>query len=499
MLLPYRCSKSPCPKLLKQPDFFAMTPSTANSPTLYQWVQRLQKGELSAEELLLQVEQDRQQNDREVQAYLSADLEHARRQISRQGDKLSSSKLAGVPIAIKDNICSEGDICSCGSRYLQNFRAPYSATAITRLQQAGGIAYGRLNMDEFAMGGSCQNSALQVTRNPHNLLHVPGGSSGGSAAAVAAGSALASLGSDTGGSVRQPASYCGVVGLKPTYGAISRYGLVSFASSLDQIGTLTRDVSDAALLLDILVGKDPLDSTSVHVPQSSYMSALGNSVKGLRIGLPKEYFATGLDPRVAEVVKQAAAKLAAAGAELVEISLPHSEAAVATYYIIAPAEASSNLSRYDGVRYGERASSYNSVQDLYAQSREQGFGQEVKRRILLGTYVLSSGYYDAYYNTALKVRSLVRQDFKQAFEKVDVILSPVSPCLAPLIADAKADPLQSYLEDCYTVAANLAGLPAMSVPAGMVDGLPVGVQLIGSWLDEARMLGCAWQLEQSLK
>lgn len=476
-----------------------MTSSTANSPTLYQWVQSLQKGQISPVELLQEVESLRQQNDREVQAYLSADLEHAQTQITALNGKLGESKLAGVPIAIKDNICSEGDICSCASRYLQNFRAPYSATAVKRLQQAGAVAYGRLNMDEFAMGGTCQNSALQVTRNPHNLLHVPGGSSGGSAAAVAAGSALASLGSDTGGSVRQPASYCGVVGLKPTYGAISRYGLVSFASSLDAIGTLTRDVTDAALLLDILVGKDPLDSTSVHVPQSGYMNSLGKSLKGLRVGLPKEYFASGLDARVAEVVKQAAAKLQEAGAELVEISLPHSEAAVATYYIIAPAEASSNLARYDGVRYGERAASYNSVQDLYAQSREQGFGEEVKRRILLGTYVLSSGYYDAYYNTALKVRNLVRQDFKQAFDRVDVILSPVSPCLAPLISQAKADPLQSYLEDCYTVAANLAGLPAMSVPAGQVDGLPVGVQLIGSWLDEARMLSVAWQLEQSLK
>ncbi|HEY8960764.1 MAG TPA: Asp-tRNA(Asn)/Glu-tRNA(Gln) amidotransferase subunit GatA, partial [Luteolibacter sp.] len=405
--------------------------------------------------------------------------------------------LGGIPIAIKDNINVLGQPCTCGSRFLsENYTSPYDATVIRKLRAAGAIPFGRLNMDEFAMGSATENSALQTTRNPRDLTRIPGGSSGGSAASVASGTAFASLGSDTGGSIRQPASHCGVVGLKPSYGRVSRYGLVAFASSLDQIGPLTNTVEDAALVLQAIAGFDPLDSTSLDLPVPDYTAGLNDGVKGLKLGLPKEYFGDGIDPAVRAKVMAAVEKLAAQGAEIVEISLPHTEYAVATYYVIAPAEASSNLSRFDGIRYGHRAANPGDLLDLYRRSREEGFGPEVKRRIILGTYVLSSGYYDAYYTKAQKVRTLIRRDFEQAFEQVDAILSPVAPAPARKLGEFSDDPLHEYLSDIFTIAANLAGNCAISVPAGTVTSdtgseLPVGLQILGPHFGEAKLLRIA--------
>ncbi|MBX3743178.1 MAG: Asp-tRNA(Asn)/Glu-tRNA(Gln) amidotransferase subunit GatA [Akkermansiaceae bacterium] len=430
-------------------------------------------------------------------AYLSHDLESA---LAEAADADLSLPLGGVPIAIKDNMNVLGQPCTCASKFLENYRAPYNATVITKLRAAGAIPFGRTNMDEFAMGSATENSALGKTLNPAAPGRIPGGSSGGSAAAVADRTAVAALGSDTGGSIRQPASHCGVVGLKPSYGRVSRYGLVAFASSLDQIGTFTHSVEDAALVLQAIAGFDPADSTSLDEPVPDYSANLHAGVKGLKIGLPKEYFGEGIDPGVLKLIHAAADKLKAQGAELVEISLPHTEYAVATYYVIAPAEASSNLSRFDGIRYGHRAANPADIIDLYKKSREEGFGDEVKRRIILGTYVLSSGYYDAYYSRAQKVRTLIRRDFETAFETVDAILSPVAPAPARKLGAAGNDPLQDYLADIYTIAANLAGIPAISVPAGTVDydgdtKLPVGVQLLGPHLGEAKLLQIAKAVE----
>lgn len=430
-------------------------------------------------------------------AYLSHDLESA---LAEAAGADLSLPLGGVPIAIKDNMNVLGQPCTCGSRFLENYRAPYNATVINKLRAAGAIPFGRTNLDEFAMGSSTENSALGKTNNPAAPGRIPGGSSGGSAAAVADRTAIAALGSDTGGSIRQPASHCGVVGLKPSYGRVSRYGLVAFASSLDQIGTFTHTVEDAALMLQAIAGYDPKDSTSLDLPVPDYSATLHDGVKGLKIGLPKEYFGEGIDPGVRERIQQAAEKLKAQGAELVDISLPHTQHAVATYYVIAPAEASSNLSRFDGIRYGHRAANPSDILDLYKKSREEGFGPEVKRRIILGTYVLSSGYYDAYYGRAQKVRTLIRGDFDKAFESVDAILSPIAPAPARKIGSAGKDPLQDYLADIFTIAANLAGIPAISVPAGTVDfegdkNLPVGVQLLGPHFGEAKLLQIAKALE----
>jgi aspartyl-tRNA(Asn)/glutamyl-tRNA(Gln) amidotransferase subunit A len=432
--------------------------------------------------------------DAEVGAYLSYDVEAARTEAAAADLSLP---LGGIPIAIKDNINVLGQPCTCGSRFLsENYTSPYDATVIRKLRAAGAIPFGRLNMDEFAMGSATENSALQTTRNPRDLTRIPGGSSGGSAASVAAGTAFASLGSDTGGSIRQPASHCGVVGLKPSYGRVSRYGLVAFASSLDQIGPLTNTVEDAALVLQAIAGHDPLDSTSLDLPVPDYTAELNDGVKGLKLGLPKEYFGDGIDPAVRAKVMAAVEKLAAQGAEIVEISLPHTEYAVATYYVIAPAEASSNLSRFDGIRYGHRATNPGDLLDLYRRSREEGFGPEVKRRIILGTYVLSSGYYDAYYTKAQKVRTLIRRDFEQAFEQVDAILSPVAPAPARKLGEFSDDPLHEYLSDIFTIAANLAGNCAISVPAGTVTSdtggeLPVGLQILGPHFGEAKLLRIA--------
>ena len=430
-------------------------------------------------------------------AYLSHDLEAA---LAEAANADLSLPLGGVPIAIKDNMNVLGQPCTCGSKFLENYRAPYNATVITRLRAAGAIPFGRTNMDEFAMGSATENSALGRTLNPAAPGRIPGGSSGGSAAAVADRTAIAALGSDTGGSIRQPASHCGVVGLKPSYGRVSRFGLVAFASSLDQIGTFTHSVEDAALVLQAIAGFDPADSTSLDLPVPDYSANLHAGVKGLKIGLPKEYFGEGIDPGVLKLIHAAADKLRDQGAELVEISLPHTQYAVATYYVIAPAEASSNLSRFDGIRYGHRAANPADIIDLYKKSREEGFGDEVKRRIILGTYVLSSGYYDAYYSRAQKVRTLIRRDFENAFRTVDAILSPIAPAPARKLGAAGNDPLQDYLADIYTIAANLAGIPAISVPAGTVnyDGdtnLPVGVQLLGPHFGEAKLLQIAKAVE----
>jgi len=412
-----------------------------------------------------------------------------------------SLPLGGVPIAIKDVINVKGEQCTCGSKILKGYSAPYDATVITRLKAAGAIPFGRANMDEFAMGSSCENSAYQITHNPWDLSRIPGGSSGGSAAVVAAYEAFAALGSDTGGSIRQPAALCGCVGLKPSYGRVSRFGLVAFASSLDQIGPFTKTVRDSALLLNAISGRDPMDSTSLTEPVPDYTAQLGQNLKGVRLGMPKEYFIGGTNPQVDKAVRDAIKHYESLGAEIVEISLPHTEHAVGVYYIIATAEASANLARFDGVRYGHRTAEAANILEHYGRTREEGFGPEVKRRIILGTYVLSSGYYDAYYLRAQKVRTLIRQDFTQAFEKVDAIICPTSPEPAFKIGDRSDDPLRMYLADIFTIAVNLAGICGISIPCGFaqVEGkpLPVGLQLIGKPFHEAELLKIAHAYEQS--
>ena len=459
--------------------------------------QRLATQEISPADLVRAVATAIEARNPELGAYLSWDLDAALKEAESADINLP---LGGLPIAIKDNINIEGQPCTCGSRMLaENYTAPYSATAVQNLRAAGAIPFGRLNMDEFAMGSSTENSALGLTRNPAALDRIPGGSSGGSAASVAGGIALAALGSDTGGSIRQPAALCGCVGMKPTYGRVSRFGLVAFASSLDQIGPLTRTVADAALLTNHLCGFDPRDSTSLNESVPDFTAVLGRDIQGLRVGLPKEYFIDGLHPEVEAAVRRGSAKLEALGARIEEISLPHTEAGVATYYVLAPAEASANLARFDGVRYGHRSSSASDLMEHYLKSRSEGFGPEVKRRILLGTYVLSSGYYDAYYLQAQKARTLIRDDFTKAFEKVDVIVSPTSPTPAHKLGELKGDPLQAYLEDVFTIPANLAGLPALSVPCGTIEHegarLPVGLQFITSALDEATLFQAAHAFE----
>lgn len=436
----------------------------------------------------------------QVKAYVTLDKENALAQAAKVDAMIAAGEriapLAGIPGAIKDNICTKGLLTTCSSKMLSNVVPIYDAHVITKLRAEDTIFLGKTNMDEFAMGSTTESSYFQVTRNPWNLDRVPGGSSGGSAAAIAAGEAIWALGSDTGGSIRQPASFNGCVGIKPTYGRVSRYGCVAFASSLDQIGPITRDVTDAATVLNTICGKDEHDSTSLPVDVPDFTKALRADVKGLRIGLPKEYYGEGLDPKVHAELKKAIAQYEAMGAEIVEISLPHTEYAVITYYIIAPAEASANLARYDGVRYGFRAANATSAPEMTTLSRTEGFGDEVKRRIMLGTYVLSSGYYDAYYKKAMQVRTLIRRDFDAAFEQCDVILAPTSPVVAYPI-DGKMDPLSIYLLDVYTIPVNMAGLPGISVPAGFADGMPVGMQLIGKPLDEETVLRAAYTFEQA--
>ena len=458
----------------------------------------LNAGDITSADIIRDVAAAIEAQNPEIGAYLSWDTPAA----LAESTSSIPGPLSGIPVAIKDNINVTGQPCTCGSRILaENYRAPYDATSITHLRAAGVIPFGRLNMDEFAMGSSTENSALGITRNPWDLSRIPGGSSGGSAASVASHTAIAALGSDTGGSIRQPAALCGVVGVKPTYGRVSRFGLVAFASSLDQIGTLTQTVEDSALLLNHLCAYDPRDSTSLDTPVPDFTALLGRDIKGLRIGLPKEYFIPGIHPAVTAATDAAIKQLESLGAHIQEISLPHTEAGVSTYYVLAPAEASTNLARFDGVRYGHRTASPADLLDHYMSSRAEGFGPEVKRRILLGTYVLSSGYYDAYYLKAQRARTLISRDFDQAFQKVDLIISPTTPSPAHKLGELKNNPLQAYLEDIFTIPANLAGLPAMSVPAGFAleDGkkLPIGLQFIARPLDEATMLSAAHAFEQA--
>lgn len=458
------------------------------------WRRQLTAGAITPTELVEELAHAMEQRNPRINAFISWDKEAALAAAARADLSLP---LGGIPLAIKDNICVQGAPTRCASRMLSSFVAPYDATAVARLRAAGAIPFGRANMDEFAMGSAGENSAYGVTLNPADEAHVPGGSSSGSAAAVASGMAIAALGSDTGGSVRQPASHCGVVGLKPTYGRISRYGLVAFASSLDQIGTMTHCVEDAALLLQTLSGHDPQDSTSSTEPVGDFSATLRDGVRGLRIGLPREYCSAGNAPAVAAALEKAVQTLQEQGAQIIELSLPHAEAVVAAYYIIACAEASSNLARYDGIRYGYRIPDAKGLDDLYSRTRETGFGAEVKRRIILGTYVLSSGFYDAYYAKAQKVRALVAQDFTQAFEQVDLILGPVAPTPAPELHAQDMSPLQVYLSDIYTIPANLAGLPGISIPCPQGEGLPVGVQLLAPHFAEGRMLQAAAALEEA--
>jgi aspartyl-tRNA(Asn)/glutamyl-tRNA(Gln) amidotransferase subunit A len=474
--------------------------TSAELPTLdiAQLRDLLGKGIVSSSELIESLRHRIEQIEPKIGAYLSLDFDAA---LAEAENARTELPLGGIPIAIKDLINVAGQPCTCASNILAGYRAPYDATVISKLRATGAIPLGRTNMDEFAMGSSTENSNVRPTRNPWDVTRVPGGSSGGSAAAVAADIAIAALGTDTGGSIRQPAAMCGVVGLKPTYGRVSRYGVTAFASSLDQVGPLTKTVQDAAMVLGAIAGHDPRDSTSSPAAVTDYVAPLGCGVRGVRIGRPREYFVDGVDPQVRAAVDAAAEHFSSLGAEIVDVSLPHTEYAIAAYYIIATAEASANLARFDGVRYGFRAPNPRDLAEQYTRTRGEGFGPEVKRRILLGTHVLSSGYYDAYYLRAQKVRKLIRRDFVAAFEKVDVLISPTTPEVAFKLGERTTDPLRMYLADIFTNAANLAGICAISLPCGfaLIDSakVPIGLQLLGKPFDEERILQLAHAYEQS--
>ena len=462
--------------------------------------QKLSRREVSAVEITQSVLARADKVDSTIQSFITRTPEAALAQAKRVDEKMargeSVSPLAGIPGALKDNMCTKGVKTTCASKILANFVPPYDATIAEKLAAADAVIVGKANLDEFAMGSSTENSGFCVTRNPWDTERVPGGSSGGSGAAVAAGEAIWSLGSDTGGSIRLPAAYCGVVGLKPTYGRVSRYGLVAYASSLDQIGPFARDVRDCALVLGAISGHDRRDSTSINAPVPDYTAKLEAGVKGLKIGLPREYFVAGMQPEVEAAIRRSIDELVAMGAELVEVSMPHTQYALATYYLIATAEASSNLGRYDGVGFGHRGEGSDIV-SMYKRSRAEGFGPEVQRRIMLGTYALSSGYYDAYYLKALKVRTLIKQDFDRAFGQVDVLIAPIAPTTAFKIGEKVEDPLAMYLVDVCTIPSNLAGVPALSLPCGFADGLPIGMQIIGPHLSEATLLQVAYTFEQA--
>ena len=462
--------------------------------------QKLSRREVSAVEITQSVLARADKVDSTIQSFITRTPEAALAQAKRVDEKLARgenvSPLAGIPGALKDNMCTKGIKTTCASKILANFVPPYDATITEKLAAADAVIVGKANMDEFAMGSSTENSGFFVTRNPWDAERVPGGSSGGSGAAVAAGEAIWSLGSDTGGSIRLPAAYCGVVGLKPTYGRVSRYGLVAYASSLDQIGPFARDVRDCALVLGAISGHDRRDSTSINAPVPDYTAKLEAGVKGLKIGLPREYFVAGMQPEVEAAIRRSIDELVKMGAELVEVSIPNTQYALATYYLIATAEASSNLGRYDGVGFGHRGEGSDIV-SMYKRSRAEGFGPEVQRRIMLGTYALSSGYYDAYYLKALKVRTLIKQDFDRAFGQVDVLIAPIAPTTAFKIGEKVEDPLAMYLVDVCTIPSNLAGVPALSLPCGFVEGLPVGMQIIGPHLSEATLLQVAYTFEQA--
>ncbi len=472
-----------------------------HQPTIIQARHQLKEKKYSAVELLDAVYKRIDVVDGKVKAYIHLTRDIAHRQAEEADQKLAAGEdapLLGVPIALKDLICMKGTHTTCASHILENFVSPYDATVVKRLKEAGAVLIGKTNMDEFAMGSSNENSYFHVTKNPWDLNHVPGGSSGGSGAAVAANECMGALGSDTGGSIRQPAAFCGITGLKPTYGRVSRFGLVAFASSFDQIGPMTKTAEDAAILMNVIGGHDPMDSTSADVPLPDFTAALSNDVKGLKIGIPKEYFGKGLNADIEKTVLEAIKTLESMGMQAVEVSLPHTEYAVAVYYILACAEASANLSRYDGVKYGYRSEHADNLMDMYTNTREEGFGEEVKRRILLGTFVLSSGYYDAYYLKGQKARTLIKQDFEEAYKKCDLMVGPIAPAPAFKLGEKLDDPLQMYLSDIFTISANLAGIPAMSIPCGQSkDNLPIGLQLMGKHFDEETLLNVAHRYQHT--
>lgn len=473
-----------------------------STKTAWQLAELYQKNEITQKDMLSSLTsaiQTRDRDQRQIRAYVNFDSMTPRH---RKAEK--TSKLWGVPIALKDNLCVEGEEITCGSKILKGFIAPYDATVVEKLLNAGAVIFGRTNQDEFAFGSSCETSCYGPTRNPRDPERVPGGSSGGSAACVADHTAIAALGSDTGGSIRQPASFCGVVGMKPTYGRVSRYGLIAFASSLDQIGPFTKDVRDNAILLSAIAGHDPKDSSSADLPVPNYLDFLGKDIRGVKIGIPKEYIQSGLNAEVKNSLDQAVKKLESLGAKVEQISLPHTEYAVNVYYIVAPSEASSNLARFDGVRFGFRSESVGArgrvpLLEMYENTRGQGFGTEVKRRIILGTYSLSSGYYDAYYLKAMKVRTKIKNDFDEAFKKVDAIITPTAPSAAFKLGEKTTNPLEMYLSDIYTISANLAGIPAISIPGGLSkdENLPLGLQFLGKPFDEGTLYQIAYAFEQA--
>ena len=469
--------------------------------TLHEARENLRKREFSAQELAEAVFRRISETEEKLHSYITLSRDTALKEAKQADEQLKTDtnphSLLGIPIAVKDNFLTRDIRTTCASKFLENFVPPYDCTTVKKIRASGAIITGKTNLDEFAMGSSVENSAFFATRNPWNTDRVPGGSSGGSAAALAADQCIVALGTDTGGSIRQPAAFCGVVGLKPTYGRVSRYGIIAFASSMDQVGPMTKDVRDCALMLEAIASYDSADSTSANRPVPQYSASLTGDVKGLRIGVPKEYFVSGIQPSVEQAVREGVRQLERNGAAIREISLPHTDYAVAVYYIVATAEASSNLARYDGMRYGHRARA-KDLTETYMLSRAQGFGPEVKRRIILGTYALSAGYYDAYYLKAQRVRTLIKRDFDEAFKSCDVIIAPTAPTTAFKIGEKTQDPLQMYLSDIYTISVNLAGLPALSLPCGFdSEGLPIGLQIIGKHFDESTVLAVAYAYEQS--
>ncbi|PIS31324.1 Asp-tRNA(Asn)/Glu-tRNA(Gln) amidotransferase GatCAB subunit A [Candidatus Saganbacteria bacterium CG08_land_8_20_14_0_20_45_16] len=472
-----------------------------NNKTCHELNTLLKEKKLSSIELTEAVFAQIDKVEGKIQAYVTVTKEEALKQAQAADERIKKNEnvtpLTGIPIAVKDNMCTKGILTTCSSKILSNYLPPYDATIVTKLKEAGAVIVGKTNLDEFAMGSSTENSGLHPTHNPWNIETVPGGSSGGSAAAVAASECIMATGSDTGGSIRQPAAFCGVVGLKPTYGRVSRYGLVAFASSLDQIGPLTKDVTDTAILLQAIAGHDKLDSTSADLPVPDYKKSLVNDVKGTRIGVIKELLGEGISEEVKKAIKDVIKKYEELSAQIVEVSLPSFEYAVSTYYLIAPAEASSNLARFDGVKFGQRSKGTADLLAMYYQTRQEGFGAEVKRRIMIGTYALSAGYYDAYYLKALKVRTLIKQDFDQAFSKCDVLVSPTAPSVAFKFGEKSGNPLSMYLSDIATIPINLAGLPAISIPCGFSQELPIGLQIIGKAFAEETLLRTAFTFEQN--
>lgn len=469
--------------------------------TAYELSEMLKKKEIKALEITESFLKRIDDTENEIGSFVSIRKEKAIEEAKKVDEKIEKGEkintLAGLPIALKDNMVSMGDLTTASSKILKNYKGIYDGTIAKKLKENDMVIIGKTNMDEFAMGSSTETSSVKKTKNPWDTTKIPGGSSGGAASSVAACQSLISLGSDTGGSIRQPASLCGVVGLKPTYGRVSRYGLIAFASSLDQIGPITKDVRDAAMIMNVISGYDEMDSTSVNTDVPDYTNYLSEDIKGMKIGIPKEYFIEGIEEGVKKSIDEAIEKYKSLGAEIIDINLPHTEYAGATYYIIAPAEASANLARFDGVRYGYRAEEYNNLMELYVKTRSEGFGDEVKRRIMIGTYVLSAGYYDAYYKKAQKVRRLIKNDFDNAFKKVDVILTPTSPTTAFKFGEKTNDPIQMYLSDVFTLSANLAGIPGISIPSGLSNNMPVGIQLLGKTFDEGTILKAGYAFEKA--